>query len=178
MGIVANGWTMIITMLRPPIDVERAVLPALRDFPHQRQDHAPYGIIWYIVNLPLGKLSETATDYIVYTGIITGTIITLGLTLSLPDSFILLFAGISIFNLVKAPWNCSILWLCLLGLFNPLLLAVPILAKLPVGNLKVEWWQTRQALFWQKNPVYWGSLVIVWLAVLIIRLPINPMMFA
>lgn len=149
-----------------PPDVERAILPALRQFPHQRYDYAPYGLVWYLVSKPFGFFSMNGFDYIALTGIVNGTILGLLGVFNLPPWFILLYLLISMFNLVKAPWNLPVLWLSLLGFFSPWLLIVPVLAKFPVGNPRAKAWQVRQALTWQKNPVYYGTLIIVWIAVL------------
>ena len=61
-------------LLVPP-DVERAILPALRSFPNQRYDQAPYGLIWYIVSKPFGWLSENGVDYFAYSLIVNMTIL-------------------------------------------------------------------------------------------------------
>lgn len=92
--------------LAPPIDVERAVLPALRDFPRQRRDLAPYGVLWYLLNIPIGRISQTGSEYIGYTGIssaIITIIISLVVTTPIPIWFALVFTSINLFNLVKAP---------------------------------------------------------------------------
>lgn len=150
-----------------PPDVERAILPALQRFPHQRYDHAPYGLIWYLVSKPFGWASKTGLDYIAYNCIINMTVIGMLEVFLLPQWFILIYLIVSTFNLLKAPWNLPILWLSLLGFFSPVLLIVSPLAKFPVLNPRARLWQIRQALTWQKNPVYYSSLIIVWLAVLI-----------
>lgn len=153
--------------MKLPVDIDRAILPALREFPHQRYDQAPYGALWYLVSIPLGYHGDAVT-YVMLSATFNLFISTLVIILTLP--FGILFVSISIFHAWKAPWNLPILWLTLLGFISPWLLVLPILAKFPVGNFQAQWWQTRQALTWQKNPYYYGSIALVWIVVLFLSL--------
>jgi len=82
--------------------------------------------------------------------------------------FLSIFSGVALFHLIKAPWNVSILWLCLLGLISPYLLIIPILAKFPVGNpapFRKTWSHALHAIPYKMSPVYYLSIGIVWLSV-------------
>jgi hypothetical protein len=153
-----------------PPDVERAILPALKRFPHQEFWQAPYGIIWYALNLPFGLLANgNGASYIFWIGLVNVSIAAYCL-FRLSLILILVFVGVSIFHTFKAPWNVPILWLCLLGFINPLLLAVPIIAKFPIGNTanRAKTWRLILfAMHWQKNPFYYATIGIVWIMVLL-----------
>lgn len=146
-----------------PPDIDRAILPALRTFPHQRYDQAPYGILWYLISKPLA-FGDNALSY-VFLSATVNLLVSTWLLLLTSFPFTVLFFSISLLHVVKAQWNLPILWLTLLGFIWPWLLIVPILAKFPVGNFQAHWWQIQQALTWQKNPYYYLSLVLVWAVV-------------
>lgn len=158
-----------------PPDVERAILPALRQFPHQRYDYAPYGLLWYLVSKPLAWPSYSVMDYLVYSWIINWVLVGVLGVLRFPAWFLVVYVAVSVFNMLKAPWNLPVLWLSLLGFVSPFLIVIAPLAKFPVGNPRAKLWQVRQALTWQKNPVYYGTLIIVWLAVLILSVSHLPL---
>ena len=151
-----------------PPDLDRAVLPALEHFPKQEYWQAPYGAIWYAVNKPIGTISlGSAEMYMFWTGWFTSALLVF-LSQFQSILFLLVFSGIAMFHLVKAPWNVSILWLCLLGLIHPFLLIVPILAKFPVGNpapFRKTWNHALHAIPYKMSPVYYLSMGIVWLSV-------------
>jgi len=157
--------------MKAPSDLERAVLPALEHFPRQEFWQAPYGLIWYVINKPIGTISFGSPEmFMFWTGWFTSaTIIFLSQFQSVP--FLLVYSAVAMFHLAKAPWNVSILWLCLLGLIHPYLLFVPILAKFPVGNpvpWRRMWNHALRAIPYKHTPVYLGSLGIVWLMVLLV----------
>lgn len=151
--------------MKAPSDLERAVLPALEHFPHQEFWQAPYGAIWYAMNKPVGTISLGSPEmYMFWTGWFTSaTLVYLSQFQSLP--FLLVYSGIATFHLVKAPWNMSILWLCLLGLIHPYLLIIPILAKFPVGNpapFRRTWNHALHAMPYKHSWFYYLTIAIVW----------------
>ena len=157
---------MVVGSFQP--DIARAVLPALEDFPRQEYWQSPYGAVWYAVNRPIGTISSGSPEmYMLWTGWFTSaTLIYLSQFQSLP--FLLVYSGIAMFHLVKATWNVSILWLCLLGLIHPYLLIVPVLAKFPVGNpapFRKTWNHALHAIPYKMSPVYYLTIGIVWLSV-------------
>ena len=82
--------------------------------------------------------------------------------------FLLVFSGIATFHLIKAPWNVSILWLCLLGLIHPFLLVVPVLAKFPIGNpapFRKTWNHALHAIPYRMSWFYYLTIGIIWLSV-------------
>ena len=151
-----------------PPDLDRAVLPALEHFPKQEYWQAPYGAIWYAVNKPIGTISLGSPEmYMFWTGWFTSALLVF-LSQFQSILFLLVFSGITMFHLVKAPWNVSILWLCLLGLIHPFLLIVPVLAKFPVLNPagRKAWNHALHAIPYKMSPVYYLSMGVVWLLVL------------
>ena len=152
-----------------PPDLDRAVLPALEHFPKQEYWQSPYGIIWYAINKPIGTISlESPEMYVFWTGWFTSALLVF-LSQFQSILFLLVFSGIAMFHLVKAPWNVSILWLCLLGLIHPVLLIVPVLAKFPVGNpapFGKTWGHALHAIPYKMSPLYYLSMGVVWLLVL------------
>ena len=87
-----------------------------------------------------------------------------------PLWFLLGYSITAMFHLVKASWNVSILWLCLLGFIHPYLLAVPILAKFPVGNpapFKQTWTHALKAVPYRRSWFYYLTIGTVWLGVLL-----------
>ena len=155
-------------MFTVPPDICRAVLPALEHFPKQEYWQAPYGVIWYAINKPIGTISSESPEmYMFWTGWFTSALLVF-LSQFQSILFLLVFSGIAMFHLVKAPWNVSILWLCLLGLIHPYLLIVPVLAKFPVGNpapWRETWNHALRAIPYKMSPVYYLSIGIVWLSV-------------
>lgn len=151
-----------------PPDIARAILPALARFPRQEYHHAPYGILWYLVNKPIGILARgKPVNYMLWTQVFTLPILVyLGQTQSF--FFQAIFASVYVFHLFKATWNVSILWLCLLGLIHPILLIVPILAKFPIGNpasFRKTWGFIFHMMTYKKSPFYYFTMGIVWIAV-------------
>jgi len=156
-------------MMRIPADITRAILPGLGSFPHQQFWQAPYGLIWYLVNKPIGIMSRgSPIGYIFWTWAVT-----IALIYFVPFQsglFLLSFSGIALFHLFKAAWNVSILWLCLLGFVHPYLLAVPILAKLPVGNpapFRQTWNHVLHAIPYKNSWFYYLTIAIIWVMVAI-----------
>ena len=107
-----------------------------------------------------------AEGYVFWTGWFT--MLSLLFIQAMPFWFLVVYSGIAMFHLLKAPWNVSILWLCLLGLIHPFLLIVPILAKFPVGNpapFKRTWGHALHAIPYRMSWFYYLSIGIVWLSV-------------
>ena len=75
------------------------------------------------------------------------------------------YMGISTIQLFKAPWNVSILWLTILGVFSWIFLILAPMAKFPIGLPTKVWGHVQQALFYKRNPVYYGLLTILWIFV-------------
>lgn len=106
--------------------------------------------------------------YMIWTGWINTTVLVF-LAQHLSLMFLLTYSAISVFHLVKAPWNVSILWLCLLGFIHPVLLMVPVLAKFPVGNpapFRKTWSHALHAIPYRMSPFYYATMGIIWLMVL------------
>jgi len=151
--------------VKAPPDLEVAVLPALEYFPRQEFWQAPYGLIWYLINKPIGTFSFGSSEmYMLWNGWFTSAILVY-LSQSQSILFLLAFSGITMFHLVKATWNVSILWLCLLGLIHPYLLIIPILAKFPVGNpapFRRTWNHVFHAIPYKHSWFYYLTIAIVW----------------
>ena len=123
-----------------------------------------YGVIWWAINLPLMNLAR-------FDGRRWGYIMAvldipfLWLSSGLGAVGLLIYAGINTFNLLKAPWNVSIVWLIMCAVFSWVFLLIAPIAKLPLGIPTWVWGHVRQALLYQKNPFYYGLLGVLWLFV-------------
>jgi len=123
-----------------------------------------YGILWYAINLPLMHLSGLNGRRWAYAlALIDGVCVWLSFRLGLMGA--LLYIAINTVNVLKAPWNVSILWLTLLGVYSWVFLILAPIAKLPIGIPTRAWGHVRQVLFHQKNPYYYGLLGVFWLFV-------------
>ena len=153
-----------------PHDVDPAIMAGLKNIRKvlQRQiivsGRAPYGIIWYAINLPIARAAKFNGRYwILYLGLIDG--IFLGLSWTMGWLGFLAYIFIGTFQLLRAPWNVSINWLILLALVSPWFLILAPIAKLPVGLPLHAFGDTERALFFKHNFVYYGLLVTIWLIV-------------
>jgi hypothetical protein len=126
--------------------------------------YVPYGIIWYMINVPMLRavqydgrrwaitLALIDTLFLWYSQI-------LGLTVFLA------YAVIGTFQLLRAPWNASINWLIILAPISWVFLLLAPIAKLPVGLPVQVWIYTKVAFAHQHNYIYWGLLATLWLIV-------------
>src|SRR5437879_642427 len=155
--------------VRPiPHDIEPAIMPGLKSIRKvlRRQTivsgRAPYGIIWYAINLPIARAAKFKGRYWV---LLLGLIDSIFLWLSWTMGWLgfLAYAFIGTFQLLRAPWNTSINWLIVLGLVSPWFLIIAPIAKLPVGLPLHAFGDTERALFFKHNFVYYGLLGYLWL---------------
>ena len=105
-----------------PRDVPAAIMPGLakaykvikRDRNHW---YVPYGAIWYAMNFPLGRIVKfDGRLWMISLALIDGIFIWISQKLGLYG--VLAYVLIGTFKLFRAPWNVSILWLIILGLFQ------------------------------------------------------------
>ncbi len=175
-AIVITG-IIVLTLIRiawissqplPP-DVSRAIMPGLANLGRFLRDdksapYAPYGIIWYGVNLPLAKpFDYNGRTWMVLLATIDGAFVWLSLRMGLYG--VLAYVVIGTFQLFRAPWNASINWLVILGLYSPWFLIIAPVAKLPVGLPVRIFGHTRVAFFYRHNFVYYGLLGTLWVIV-------------
>ena len=153
-----------------PHDIEPAIMPGLKNIRRvlHRQTivsgRAPYGIIWYAINLPIARAAKFNGRYwILYLGLIDSILLWLSLTMGWLG--FLAYAFIGTFQLFRAPWNISINWLVLLALVSPWFLIIAPIAKLPVGLPLHAFGDTERAFFFKHNFVYYGLLGTLWLIV-------------
>ena len=135
----------------------------------------PYGILWYAINLPLMRLANYNGKGWVYLITIVDSIF-LYTSFQLGLTGALLYVAISTIQALKAPWNVSILWLTLLGIYSWIFLILAPLAKLPFGVPTKTWGHARISLFHQHNYYYYGLLAIFW--IFIFWRTILPWLFA
>jgi len=165
--VVRTSWTVV----RPiPHDVEPAIMPGLKNIRNvlQRQTvvsgRAPYGIIWYAINLPIARAAKfNGRCWILYLGLLDSIFLWLSWTMGWLG--FLAYAFIGTFQLFRAPWNISINWLVLLALVSPWFLIIAPIAKLPVGLPLHAFGDTERAFFFKHNFVYYGLLGTLWLIV-------------
>jgi hypothetical protein len=123
-----------------------------------------YGVIWYAINLPLMRLARFEGRKWTYALCLLDVIfVWFSFNLGLVGA--LIYITLNTINLFKAPWNVSIFWLIVLGVFSWVFLVLAPIAKLPIGIPTKVWGHVRQALFYQKNPYYYGLLGLFWIFV-------------
>ncbi len=123
-----------------------------------------YGVIWWAINLPLMHIARFDGRKWTYAlAIVDIPFAWLSFRLGLIGA--LGYLAIATFNLVKAPWNSSILWLIICGVFSWIFLILAPLAKFPIGIPTLVWSHVRTAMVYKKNPYYYGMLAVVWIFV-------------
>jgi hypothetical protein len=171
--------TGILTVLRLfwigtrsiPRDIDPAIMPGLKNIGKVLRGEvivggrAPYGIIWYAINLPIAlAVNYDGRYWMLSLGIFDGVFLWLS-WVSMGPLGGLAYVLIGTFQLLRAPWNTSINWLIMLGLFSPWFLLVAPLAKLPFGLPRHSFGDTGRAFFFGHNWVYYGLLGTLWLIV-------------
>jgi hypothetical protein len=163
------GW---IAKQKLPHDVDQAIMFGLKRIrPVLRGEarvggSAPYGIIWYGINLPMARfVGYDGRKWMLLLALVDSVFIWLSQAMGL-----LMFTAyilIGTFQLFRAPWNVSIDWIIILGLFYWWLLLIAPIAKLPVGLPLATFGDTKRGLFYQHNYVYYGLLGTLWLIVFV-----------
>lgn len=142
-------------------DIPNAILPALNCW-YCVPSHAPYGLLWYIVDYPL-KLF--------YTPLITMIDYLVMVTVGRYKVVFPIYMMASGWIWLEAPYDIPILWLTLLGLVKwPLALLGP-LAKLPDSG--PAWSFILSRSYATSDWIYYGLMGIVFLTVLASRIPIH-----
>ena len=124
----------------------------------------PYGTLWFAVNLPmihLARFEGRRWTYLI--ALVDCVFLWLSFRLGLISA--LVYAGMSTFMLVKAPWNVSILWLIMCGVFSWIFLVLAPAAKLPLAIPVRMGKRVQGLLFYQHNYFYYGLLGVLWLFV-------------
>lgn len=127
--------------------------------------YAPYGMIWYAMNLPIGKfVSFDGRRWMISLALLDSIFLWLSQAMGLLGFAAYLLIGS--FQLLRSPWNVTIDWIIILGLFSWWFLLIAPLAKLPVGLPLHAFRDTGRGLFYQHNYVYYGFLGTLWLIVI------------
>lgn len=176
-GLLTLGRLWYLKLHPVQKDVREAILPlskrlTVRDFFRRPKSEevrfsfliVQYGVIWYAINLPLMHLVNFDGRKWTY-AIALLDIPFVWLSFRLGPVGALLYAGIATFNLLKAPWNVSIVWLTICGIFSWVFLILGPLAKFPIGIPAWVWGHVRTAMVYKKNPYYYGILGLLWLFV-------------
>ena len=158
-------------------DIQEAIVPfssrlQVADFfrrPRSRQiwesfNIVQYGVIWYAINLPIMRITNFNPRRWTY-AVALVDVPFLWLSFRLGPVGALVYAGVTTFNLLKAPWNVSILWLVICAVFSWIFLILAPLAKLPIGVPVLVWGHVKGAIVYKKNPYYYGMLAVLWLFV-------------
>ena len=132
----------------PQTEVVTAVIPALHH-PWQSPWAAPYGLLWYILNIPVWRLGQAVFGWLVPSGIDWMLTLLLGNLLFLwmfrKSELLASYFMTSMFLWFVVPWNLSILWLVSLGFRGSSLqrrigaVMLGVIAKLPVGAPLSVW---------------------------------------
>jgi len=158
--------------LRPiPHDIQPAIMNGLKRVvlvfkgEAKVEGNAPYGIIWYGINLPLARLvGYDGRRWMILLAIVDSLFLWVSTIMGLWG--FLAYFSLGTFQLFRAPWNVTINWLILLGLFYWWFLPIAPIAKLPVGLPLHAFGDTGRGFFYKHNYVYYGLLGTLWLIVL------------
>ncbi len=167
--ILRTGW---IARRPLPPDVPKAIMLGLGSIGKflrretKVSGNAPYGIIWYAINFPLARLGHfDGRLWMILLSLIDSVFVWLSLRLGIYG--ILAYVLIGTFQLLRAPWNVTINWLIILGLFYWWFLLIAPIAKLPFGMPLNAWEGTGRSLTYKHNYVYYGLLVTFWLIIFV-----------
>ncbi len=143
-------------------------IAALKAYPNQQVWQAPYGQLWYALNLAIPH--STGLEWTLWIAL-----------LDIPVSLLVLFKtwklwlvyiAVSTLSFTSAPYNMPVLWLTSLGLFRrPSILLGP-LTKIPDTIPQLQYvlsWSVHQIGNWW----YYGLLMVWFLSVLFYTLTIS-----
>jgi len=166
--LIRVGW---IAKRPLPHDVQPAIMGGLQRLRQvlKREvkvvGYAPYGIIWYAMNLPLGRLlGYDGRKWMILLALMDSIFLWISQRMGILGFSAYLVIGT--FMLFRAPWNVTIDWIVILSLFYWWFLLVAPIAKLPVGLPLHAFGDTGRGLFYQHNYIYYGLLGTLWLIVL------------
>jgi len=143
-------------------------ISALNNYPHQLVYEAPYGQLWYALNLSIPH--STGLEWTLWIAF-----------LDIPVSLLVLFKTwklwlvyiiVSVLSFTSAPYNMPVLWLTSLGLFRrPSILLGP-LTKIPDTIPQLQY-VLSSSLHQIGNWWYYGLLMVWFLSVLFYTLTIS-----
>jgi hypothetical protein len=126
--------------------------------------YVPYGLIWYAINVPIVRaVRYSGRLWITVLALIDIVFLWYSQVLGLAVFIAYVFIGT--FQLLRAPWNASINWLIVLAPVNWLFLVLAPMAKFPIGLPIQVLRYTERAIDHQRNYIYFGLLVTLWLIV-------------
>src|SRR5216117_1656348 len=154
-----------------PHDVQQAIMSGIQRIRRvlkgevKVEGNAPYGLLWYGINLPFAKLAAyDGRRWMIALALADSLFLWLSQALGLLGFAAYLFIGT--FQLLRAPWNVTIDWIIVLGPIAWLFLIIAPIAKLPIGLPLQAFGDTGRGLFYQHNYIYYGLLGTLWLIVL------------
>ena len=169
-AIVTAVRTFWIATRPLPHDVQPAIMVGLRRILRvlssevKVEGNAPYGLVWYGINLPFAKLAAyDGRRWMIALALVDSLFLWLSQTLGLLGFAAYLFIGT--FQLLRAPWNVTIDWIIVLGPIAWWFLIIAPIAKLPIGLPLHAFGDTGRGLFYQHNYIYYGLLGTLWLIV-------------
>ena len=169
--ILITGVRVAAISKRPlPHDVQSAIMNGTKRivsvFKREAkvEGNAPYGIIWYGINVPIARLvNYDGRKWMIVLALLDSIFLWFSQALGVVGFVAYLVIGT--FQLLRAPWNASINWIIVLGIFNWWFLLLAPIAKLPFGLPFHAFGDTGRGLFYQHNYIYYGLLGTLWLVV-------------
>ncbi len=153
-----------------PHDVQQAIMSGLQRIRRvlkgevKVEGNAPYGLLWYGINLPFAKLAAyDGRRWMIALALADSLFLWLSQALGLLGFAAYLLIGT--FQLFRAPWNVTIDWIIVLGPIAWWFLIIAPIAKLPIGLPLHAFGDTGRGLFYQHNYIYYGLLGTLWLIV-------------
>ena len=168
---MATALRVGLILLRPlPHDVESAIMAGLRRIrtvlkgEARVEGNAPYGIIWYGMNLPIARLVQyDGRRWMISLAILDTLFLWLSQSIAVQVFVAYLFIGT--FQLLRAPWNVTIDWIILLSPISWIFLILAPISKLPLGLPLHAFGDTGRGIFYQHNYIYYGLLGTLWLII-------------
>jgi len=171
-GIVFLTFLRLVWILKRPVhkDITFYILPGLSNLRKIiRYDpgfsYVPYGLIWYAINVPIVRAVRYSGRLWIAVLALIDTIFLWYSSQALGLTVFLAYVLIGTFQLLRAPWNASVIWLIILAPVSWIFLLLAPIAKFPIGLPLRVWSYTERAIGHQHNYFYFGLLGTLWLIV-------------
>jgi len=149
------------------VEAATAIIPGLQH-PWDESWQAPYGVIWYILNIPLTWFQISGINpeqsWLLWLSAIDSVVIWI---MRRGRFYTIFYIAISLLTFRQAPYNMTILWITLAGIYWPPSLIIAPLAKFPIGA-PPEIWQYifSNSMQSETNWRYYALMIMLWFVVL------------
>ncbi len=149
------------------VEAATAIIPGLQH-PWDEPWQAPYGVIWYILNIPLTWFQISGINpeqsWLLWLSAIDSVVI---LIMRRGRFYTIFYIAVSLLTFRQAPYNMTILWITLAGIYWPPSLIIAPLAKFPIGAPSDVWqYIFSNSMQSETNWRYYALMIILWVVVL------------